>query len=358
MKKNYLLIPAILLCALVMVIALLTGMVFFKMAVNPPEDFDDQAESVSMMGEELALTEEESLEGEEISLEEEEASVPEETSVLPAEESAPVEEEAEESEPEGEPEAESSAPVEEESEFGPVSGGVPASPLASEGDPYPGLYAQSAQSVDESDEKVLYITFDSAPSESTDRLLSVLSDRGVKATFFVSGQNGTEEERAESYRKILEAGHTVGLQSYTQDYQSIYASVDDYLSDLNKLNEEVYAATGYQADLVRFPEGSANHYNKNICKRLSAEITRRGYAYHDWSVDSGNAEDKKVSADTMVRKVEGMCRSQNKSVIRFHDTSTQDVTVEALERIIDDMEAEGYAFRALDNTVEPFHFRM
>jgi peptidoglycan/xylan/chitin deacetylase (PgdA/CDA1 family) len=134
--------------------------------------------------------------------------------------------------------------------------------------------------------------------------------------------------------------------------------VDDFLSDLNQLNEEVYAATGYQADLVRFPEGSANHYNRNICKRLSEEITRRGYTYHDWSVDSGDGEDKKISADEIVRKVERECRSQNRSVIRFHDTAPQDVTEEALERIIDDLEEEGYAFRELDNTVEPFHFRM
>jgi hypothetical protein len=90
MKKNYLLIPAALMGVLISVIAILTGMVFFTMAVNPPDDPEVQPESVYLMEEEQSQPEED--------LQEEEASVQEETeSVLPAEVSAPVEEEGDQS---------------------------------------------------------------------------------------------------------------------------------------------------------------------------------------------------------------------------------------------------------------------
>ena len=336
MKKNNSLIPVVLLSALLLGIILLTGMLFFGKRSAP---------TAAPASETASLTEEET-------------SQPEET-VLPAEASAAesssaAAEQVQLSAPEREPDA--SASAEETTGIGPVSGGVPASPNASADDPYPGLYAESAEFTDDNTQKILYLTFDDGPSDNTDRLLSILADHGVKATFFVSGQYGTAEERAERYRKILEAGHTIGLHTYSHDYEKIYASMDAYLSDMNKINEEVYAATGYQANLIRFPGGSASTHSGSLSGDLAAEMTRRGYTYHDWAVSCGDAEGKNLSADEIASETEAACLARVKSVILFHDTPSQDTTVEALDRIINDLEAEGYEFRALDNTIRPFQF--
>lgn len=238
----------------------------------------------------------------------------------------------------------------------PADGGVPASPLAPEGDPYPALYVQSAEKTDDNTQKIVYLTFDDGPSENTDRILEILKQFDVKATFFVTAQYGTVEERAERCRSILGEGHTIGLHTYSHNYEKIYASVDSYLEDMNRINEEVYAATGYRASLIRFPGGSSNHYNQSVCRELTQEVERRGYTYHDWAVSCGDAEGKNLSASQVMRDTADECEKRSKSVVLFHDTPSQDTTVEALAGLIQELREKGYEFRALDNTIRPFQF--
>lgn len=252
-----------------------------------------------------------------------------------------------------------SAPASEDSAslaVGPVSGGVPASPQAAEDDPYPGLYAQWEEKTDDNTQKIVYLTFDDGPSENTDKILEILDQYDVKAAFFVSGQYGTEEERDQRLRSILEHGHTLGLHTWSHDYEKIYASVDSFLADLNHINEAVYAATGYQASLIRFPGGSSNHYNQSICEELTAEVRRRGYTYHDWAVSCGDAEGKNLSAEQVVRETADECERRDKSVVLFHDTPAQDTTVEALPMLIEELRDKGYELRQLDNSIRPFQF--
>jgi peptidoglycan/xylan/chitin deacetylase (PgdA/CDA1 family) len=257
--------------------------------------------------------------------------------------------------------AETSAPAREEEsapqrEAAPVSGGVPASPLASEGDPYPGLYAHMEEKTDDNTKKIIYLTFDDGPSENTDKILDILDQCDVKAAFFVSAQYGTKEERAERLRSILDRGHTLALHSYTHNYEKIYASVDSFLDDLNRINEEVYAATGFQASLIRFPGGSSNPHNQSICEDLAAEVTRRGYTYHDWAVSCGDAEGKELSTKQVLDETVKECLKRKKSVVLFHDAPAQDTTVEALPGLIEKLRDEGYEFRQLDDSIRPFQF--
>ena len=257
--------------------------------------------------------------------------------------------------------AETSAPAREEEsapqrEAAPVRGGVPASPLASEDDPYPGLYAQMEEKTDDNTKKIVYLTFDDGPSENTEKILDILDQYDVKAAFFVSAQYGTKEERAERLRSILDRGHTLALHSYTHDYEKIYASVDSFLEDLNRINEEVYAATGFQASLIRFPGGSSNQHNQSICEELAAEVTRRGYTYHDWAVSCGDAEGKELSTKQVLDETVKECLKRKKSVVLFHDAPAQDTTVEALPDLIETLRDEGYEFRQLDNSIRPFQF--
>ena len=259
--------------------------------------------------------------------------------------------------------SETSAPAQEEAgttvpgTYRPVSGGVPVSNLAAEDDPYPALYVQMQEKSDDNTRKYIYLTFDDGPSDNTDKILEILDQYDVKAAFFVSGQYGTQEERGERYRKILEEGHTLGLHTYSHSYDKIYQSVDSFLADLNEINEEVYAATGYQANLIRFPGGSQNSHNKNICMRLAKEMTRRGYTYHDWAVSCGDAEGKELSPEQVMRETADECLKRTKSVVLFHDTPAQTSTVEALGGLIEELRGEGYEFRQLDGSIRPFQFQ-
>ena len=86
----------------------------------------------------------------------------------------------------------------------------------------------------------VYLTFDDGPSANTDQILDILDEYGVKATFFVVGKEGYNDQ----YRRIVEEGHTLGMHSYSHVYRDIYESVEAYGQDLEKLHTYLYELTG------------------------------------------------------------------------------------------------------------------
>lgn len=221
---------------------------------------------------------------------------------------------------------------------------------------YPDMMFEPVPQKDESDQKVVYLTFDDGPSENTDQILEILKKKGVQATFFVTAQFGDKDSRSQYYKKMAEDGHTIGLHTYSHQYKEIYASVEDYLADLNEIYTEVYDATGVQPSIIRFPGGSINSYNSQIAYSLIAEVTRRGFVYHDWVVSAGDAEAGSHSASEIYKNVVGPCKDRHKSVVLMHDTAAQDSTVDALPDMIDALLDAGYDIRPLDPSVAPFHF--
>ena len=68
--------------------------------------------------------------------------------------------------------------------------------------------------------KVIYLTFDDGPSRSiTPKLLDVLKEENVKATFFVINH---AKELDYLIKREYEEGHTVALHSYSHNYKKIY----------------------------------------------------------------------------------------------------------------------------------------
>lgn len=198
-------------------------------------------------------------------------------------------------------------------------------------------------------EKIVYLTFDDGPSENTQRVLDVLDQYGVKATFFVTGHEpGHRDLIGEAYRR----GHTVGMHTMTHDYARLYASEDAYFSDLDEVAQVVRDQIGYVPFLVRFPGGASNTVSANYCPgimtTLSTDLPARGYQYYDWNVSSGDAAGTNVPADTIVSSscVEGYTNI----VLLMHDSNTKATTPEALPRIIEYYQERGYEFKALDRS--------
>ena len=57
--------------------------------------------------------------------------------------------------------------------------------------------------------KQIFLTFDDGPSSNTDRILDILKEYDVKATFFVVGKKG--EQAVNAYRRIVAEGHTLAI---------------------------------------------------------------------------------------------------------------------------------------------------
>ena len=196
------------------------------------------------------------------------------------------------------------------------------------------------------DEKAVYLTFDDGPSARTDEILEILDKYGVKATFFVVGAN--EEGDLERMQKIVAAGHTLAIHSYSHDYKKIYASVEAYLEDFNQMFCQIYEATGVKPQIFRFPGGSVNSYNVGIHQQLIAEMTRRGFVYFDWNVANGDAVFSKIqpSSALTANALKGVGTAR-RAIILMHDSSAKTTTVEALPAIIEGYLEAGYSFAAL-----------
>ncbi len=192
----------------------------------------------------------------------------------------------------------------------------------------------------------IYLTFDDGPSEHTGRLLDVLKKYGVKATFFVTGRGDDTY-----FKREYDEGHTVALHTNTHNYAYVYSSIDNYFSDLNTISNRVKAQTGIESKLIRFPGGSSNLVSRRydgrtrIMSKLVNEVTKRGYTYFDWNVDSNDAGGAKT-ADEVFNNVTSRLVGGGDSVVLQHDV--KGFSVDAVERIIEYANAHGFIFKKLN----------
>lgn len=107
-------------------------------------------------------------------------------------------------------------------------------------------------------------------------MLKILDEKGVKATFFVIGRE--DETSIQRIKKAAAAGHTIGMHSYSHDYEKIYTSVEDFLDDFYKLFVILRDEAGVTPTVFRFPGGSLNNYNQGVYKEIIAEILRAASA--------------------------------------------------------------------------------
>ena len=206
------------------------------------------------------------------------------------------------------------------------------------------------------DTKMVYLTFDDGPSENTQQVLDILDQYGIKATFFVTGIN---PEYFPMIRECYQRGHTIGLHTYSHDYEQVYASTDAYWADLAQIGEAVQEQIGYVPCFIRFPGGSSNtisaNYTAGIMSELATDVVDAGYQYYDWDASCGDGADH--TADELVEATKADTAYGYQTIVFLaHDGAGKASTVEALPRIIEYFQSEGYSFASLDRqTPAPHH---
>ncbi len=198
--------------------------------------------------------------------------------------------------------------------------------------------------------KTMYLTFDDGPSEeNTRKVLEILRERNIKATFFLVGEN--VRQHPEVARQIVAEGHTIGIHCDHHDYDALYASVDSYVTDFEKARQTVYEATGVETSLFRFPGGSVNDFNKKTGKAIIREMTRRGYIYYDWNASLEDAV-KNPNPKQLIENGVSTTLGRKKVVLLAHDVVGS--TTLCLEELLDSLPE--YEMKPLDEDVEPICF--
>ena len=198
--------------------------------------------------------------------------------------------------------------------------------------------------------KAIYLTFDDGPCPDTAKLLDILKQYDVKATFFV-----VDTGYPELMRRIVEEGHSIGVHTCSHRYGEIYSGADAFFEDVFAMQQRILDATGVETWLLRFPGGSSNtisRKNHGLMTYLTQAVEDCGFSYFDWNVDSDDAGNAKTADEIFQNVVDGI-QENSYAVVLQHDIHS--CSVDAVERIIRWGQRNGYQFLPLDVDSPPVH---
>lgn len=179
-------------------------------------------------------------------------------------------------------------------------------------------------------EKKIALTFDDGIHvKNTPKVLAILKQHQVQATFFLIGKN--IETNTEILNRMLEDGHQIGNHSYEHGFWFSMKSSKNMLAEIQNTNEIVKKYTGIELKLFRPPYGVTNPM---VAKALKLS----GLRSIGWSLRSKDTVAKsKLELLTKLKK-----RVKRNDIILLHDRC--DLTVEVLTEFIEDCKSRGYKF--------------
>lgn len=191
------------------------------------------------------------------------------------------------------------------------------------------LYPRATWRMDKH-EKAVYLTFDDGPiPEATPFILETLAEHGIKATFFMVGDN--VRKHPELYEKVVAAGHRIGNHTFNH-IGGFRHTITTYKANADKADQLLHT------DLFRPPHGWMR-WDQYIWLRRKYRIVMWDLVTRDYS--------KWMTAEDVLNNVKRYTR--NGSIITFHDSlKSIDKLHYALPEAIKWLKAEGYEFKVFD----------
>ena len=191
------------------------------------------------------------------------------------------------------------------------------------------LYPRATWRMDRN-EKAVYLTFDDGPiPEATPFILDTLSQYGIKATFFMVGDN--VRKYPELYNMVVAAGHRIGNHTFNH-IGGFRHTITTYKANADKADQLLHT------DLFRPPHGWMR-WDQYIWLRRKYRIVMWDLVTRDYS--------KWMTAEDVLNNVKRYTR--NGSIITFHDSlKSIDKLHYALPEAIKWLKAESYEFKVFD----------
>ena len=196
----------------------------------------------------------------------------------------------------------------------------------------------------ESKDKIAYLTFDDGPYYNTYKVLDILDQYGVKATFFTISMNGEYcyDNKNENcfllYKEYVKRGHTIANHTYTHGIRrGLYNSVNSFIDAVERQEKHVKEQTGgYVTNIVRFPGGSSTA--KGLKYPIIEALKKKGYGWVDWNAGDGDGG-ALASTDQAWSNLKSTI-NDDIEVILFHDYSK--ITTSILPDVITYLRENGY----------------
>ena len=202
-------------------------------------------------------------------------------------------------------------------------------------------------------EKIVFLTFDDGTSKTnTPKVLDILKEEGVKATFFLTGQNieyGGEEAR-NLVKREFDEGHAIANHSYTHDVKKLYPNrvldIDAFKADFEKNDKMLKDILGkyFSTRVIRCPGG---YMSWKGMEPLDKYLSENNMVSIDWTSLNADAEGKRKNAKELTEYAIKTSEGKEMVVLLMHDTYGKEETVKALPGIIKYFKDNGYEFKTL-----------
>ncbi|MCI5628303.1 MAG: polysaccharide deacetylase [Clostridium sp.] len=202
-------------------------------------------------------------------------------------------------------------------------------------------------------EKIVFLTFDDGTSTTnTPKVLDILKKEGVKATFFITGQNveyGGEKAR-DLIKQEFNEGHAIANHSYTHDVKKLYPNrvldIDAFKADFEKNDKMLKDILGkyFSTRVIRCPGG---YMSWKGMEPLDKYLSENNMVSIDWTSLNADAEGKRKNAKELTEYAIKTSEGKEMVVLLMHDTYGKEETVKALPGIIKYFKDNGYEFKTL-----------
>ena len=201
--------------------------------------------------------------------------------------------------------------------------------------------------------KIVFLTFDDGASvTNTPKVLDILKENNVKATFFLLGDtiaNGGDYAK-ELVKREYNEGHAIGNHSYSHDMHKLYPGrvldINAFKEDYEKNEQYLKEILGddFSTRVIRCPGG---YMSWKGMQPLDEYLDKNNMASIDWNALSADAEGKKKNAEELAEYAINTSKGKEMVVLLMHDTYTKEETVKSLPTIIKYFKDNGYEFRTL-----------
>ncbi|WP_175409513.1 polysaccharide deacetylase family protein [Streptomyces sp. TRM64462] len=201
-----------------------------------------------------------------------------------------------------------------------------------------GAKGEQRRPVDCREAKCIALTFDAGPGKDTPKLLDILKEKQVPATFFLLGHKHVDRY-PDVVRRIAAEGHEVANHTWTHRILTDIEP-DEIRRELSRTQDAIERLTGRKPTLMRPPQGRTDDTVSEISREL-------GLSQVLWSV---TAKDYSTTDSALIRK-RTLDGADKDGIILLHDI--YDGTVPAVPGIIDELKKRGFTFVTVPQLLAP-----
>ena len=186
------------------------------------------------------------------------------------------------------------------------------------------------------EQKYVYLTFDAGYEAGyTEKILEVLKQNNVTATFFITGHYLNTQP--ELVKKMIDNGNIVG--NHTVNHKCMpEVSLDTIKEDVMNLHTSIYEKFGYEMKYIRPPKGEFSEKTLAYTNSLGYTTVMWSLAYDDWDENKQGREE--------YGKSKILDNVHNGAIILLHSNSKDNCNI--LDSVIKEIKNNGYEFKSLD----------